>query len=340
MRIASATRLKPKALLLNPPPGDDGVRQVREGRCMQRAGAWTSVWSPITLARCAAILRQEGYEARIVDGTVEDVTFASLGALCEEWRPDLVLFNAVTPSFLDDMRTPAVVKERVPGAVVGCFSIHASVMPDYAFENSPGLDMIVRGEPEATVREIGTLVKDGLFESSRARVRGISWRDDDAKAVRHNPDREFITDLDALPHPAWDLVDPRYYRMPVTYNPFLLVGAGRGCPIACTFCVAKPYYGADLRYPSVTYTVDEMERNLAEHGVIEALFWSESFTISRPYALGVAREIRRRKLPVRWVCNSRVTDVDEELLDEFRAAGCMMIGFGVESGNQEILDSM
>ena len=50
--------------------------------------------------------------------------------------------------------------------------------------------------------------------------------------------------------------------------------------------------------------------------------------------------MRRRRLSVKWVCNSRVTDVDEELLEEFKAAGCMMIGFGVESGNQEILDSM
>lgn len=307
---------------------------------MQRAGAWTSVWSPITLARCAAILRDEaGYEARIVDGTVEDVTFESLGRLCDEWRPDLVLFNAVTPSFLDDMRTPAVVKASVPGAVVGCFSIHASVMPEYAFDHAPGLDMIVRGEPEDTVREIGAAVASGAFFGARPKIRGISWRADD-RSMRHNPDRDFIRNLDALPHPAWDLVDVGYYRMPVTYNPFLLVGAGRGCPIACTFCVAKPYYGADIRYPSVAYTVDELERNLTVHGVKEALFWSESFTINRAYALGIAREMRRRRLPVKWVCNSRVTDVDEELLAEFKAAGCMMIGFGVESGNQEILDSM
>src|SRR5262245_52646368 len=165
-----------KALFLNPPAGEDGIRQVREGRCMQRAGAWTAVWSPITLARCAAILRRAGYEVRLADGTVEkDLTFDRLTDLCADFQPDLVFFNAVTPSFLDDLRTPAAVRRAAPAGRAYCFSIRAAVMPEYAFDNSPGLDGIVRGEPEETVAELGEMRRAGVEPT--ARTRGLSLRD-------------------------------------------------------------------------------------------------------------------------------------------------------------------
>lgn len=86
--------------------------------------------------------------------------------------------------------------------------------------------------------------------------------------------------------------------------------------------------------------VDELEWAGKEHGVIDFLFWSESFTINRQFAKDVADEIYWRGLKIHWVCNSRVDNVDEELLRKIKRAGCWMIGYGLESANQKILDSV
>jgi radical SAM superfamily enzyme YgiQ (UPF0313 family) len=158
--------------------------------------------------------------------------------------------------------------------------------------------------------------------------------------IHHNPDRPFVRDLDDLPFPAWDLIRTALYRMPFSGERFLLVGTGRGCPHACTFCADRTYYGNRLRLRSPASVADELERNGRDFGIRDFLFWSESFTLSRRFAISLAEEIIRRRLDVRWVCNSRVDHVDRELLALFRRAGCWMIGYGIESGVQRILDSV
>ncbi len=321
-----------KVYLINP-PADRGVKQVREGRCMQRAGAWTAVWSPISLATCAAVVREEGFEVKLTDCIVEEVDVAGIAKLAAEFKPSLAVFNVATPSIESDMRTVERVKEAVPGVVTAVIGIHPTALPEHCFELAEGLDAVVRMEPEYTVRELAMRVRSG---GDLASVAGTSVRAG-GRVVR-NPDRPLIEDLDGLPLPAWDLVDTSLYRMPFSGKRFLLIGTARGCPFKCTFCADSAYYGKKLRMRSPGSIVAEMERNIAEFGVDDFLFWSESFTLNREFAAAVAHEIMDRGVKACWVCNSRVDHVDEELLRLFKSAGCMMVGYGVESGVQRVLD--
>ena len=319
-----------RVLLVNPPAAD-GVRQVREGRCMQRAGAWTAVWTPISLATCAAVLRRRGHHVRLRDCIVENIDFARLSHIIASFRPQLLVFNAVTPALVSDLSTARFAKAVDPTILCAAIGIHGTALPQETLETEPALDCVVRAEPEMTVAELA----DG---GDRSAVAGISWRADGA--IRHNPDRPFLRDLDELPLPAWDLIRTSLYRMPFSGERFLLVGTGRGCPHRCTFCADRAYYGNRLRLRSPGSVADELERNLRDFGVRDFLFWSESFTLSRRFAAEVAQEIARRELDLRWVCNSRVDHVDRELLELFRRAGCWMIGYGIESGVQRILDGV
>jgi radical SAM superfamily enzyme YgiQ (UPF0313 family) len=85
---------------------------------------------------------------------------------------------------------------------------------------------------------------------------------------------------------------------------------------------------------------DELAFDKKNFGTEDFLFWAEGFTQDMDYAKEIARVIIRRKAGIRWVCNGRVDRVDEEMLPLFKEAGCTMIGFGIESGVQEILDEM
>lgn len=317
------------------PPADHGVKQVREGRCMQRGGAWTTIWTPLSLAYCAAVARQDGHEVFLNDCIVEEVGFADLARKCASIRPDLVVMNAVTPSLDSDMTTVEAIKQGWPQAFVAVIGIHTTALPQDAFTRAPRLDAVIRGEPELTVRELCAALAAGKAVDG---IAGLALMREGE--LRINPDRVPVENLDDLPFPAYDLIRHDLYKMPYTDGNFLLVATGRGCPHPCTFCADHTYYGKKLRLRSAKNLVDELEHWGKAYGIREFLFWSEGFTLSPPRAKAVAREIVARGLDIEWVCNSRVDDVDPEMLELFKKAGCKIVGFGVESGVQEMLDAM
>ncbi|MCL6106474.1 MAG: B12-binding domain-containing radical SAM protein [Actinobacteria bacterium] len=324
-----------RVLFLNPPPVG-GVNVVREGRCMQRTGAWTAVWAPVSMATSAAVLREQGFDPKLIDCSVEAVDLAALERAVREWAPSLVVINTATPSIETDVAIASLVRRAAPEARSVAMGIHPSALPGSCFEMDENLDMVIRGEPEYTIRDTALALRDGVDLAS---VAGLSWRDGEGR-IHENDRRLFIEDLDELPFPAWDLIDTGLYRLPFSNERFLLVATARGCPYGCTFCANKIYYGARLRKRSAGRIVDEMQWVAEQFGVRNFLFWSESFTNDQEYAIETANEIKRRDPGFSWVCNSRVDTVSPELLKAIKEAGCWMIGFGIESGNQQVLDSV
>ncbi|MFH1562569.1 MAG: radical SAM protein [Nitrospirota bacterium] len=323
-----------RVFLINPPAAD-GVKVVREGRCMQRQGAWTSTWSPITLALCGAVLEKENIQVELIDCIVKDIDANALKRQIANFNPDLIVLNTATSSIESDLAIAELAKEILPDVLVSALGIHVTALPEECLKLAPGLDYCLRGEPEWTLKDLAITLRNG---GNIKDIQGLSYRTD-GKIV-HNPAREFISNLDELPFPAWHLIDPKDYRMPFKGVPFLLVATSRGCPYKCTFCADKAFYGTKLRLKSPKRLVDELEWVKKTYGVAEFLFWSESLTINNEFVLKVCEEILSRGLKVSWVCNSRVDNVNLPVLRKIKEAGCWMIGYGVESGNQQILDSV
>lgn len=321
-----------KVYLVNP-PAPNGIEMVREGRCMQRKGAWTAVWSPISLAYCAAVLEKEGFIVKLTDCIAEKIDNQSLTQKIKSFKPEFVVFNTSTPSIESDLSMCGLVKKIDPRIKTAVFGIHVTALANECFEFSSDLDFVVRGEPEDTILELAKKIKTkGKFD----KVTGVTWRK--KNQVVKNSDRQWVNNLDDLPFPAWHLINKNNYIMPFTNQPFFLVATGRGCPYHCLFCADKAYYGQKLRLRSPESVVDELEHNQKIYGVSEFLFWTESFTINKEFSAAICDEIVSRGLEIRWVCNSRVDNVDLELLKKFKQAGCQMIGYGVESGSQKVLN--
>jgi len=321
-----------KIYLLNP-PAVSGVKMVREGRCMQRKGAWTTVWPPISLAYIASVLREGHYEVYMDDCIVEEISEEGALARVKQIQPELVIINTATASIKNDLNMANRIKDTGQNIKTAAIGIHVSALPEESFKMSEGLDFIVRNEPEITCRELAGAIEHKMGFSA---VEGISYRHNGK--ITHNKDRAYISDLDSLPFPAWDLVDVHNYLMPFTDKPFLLVTTSKGCPYGCIFCPAGPYYGKKIRLRKPQRVADEMEWLKEKFGVQDFLIWSESFTLNADFVREVCNEIKRRKLEVSWVCNSRVDAVSPDMLKDIKSAGCWMVGFGVESASQEILD--
>ncbi len=316
------------------PPAASGVDMVREGRCMQRAGAWTAVWAPISLATIAAVLEDEGAGCRLDDCIIEGLDKDELLQRARAFQPRMFVINTATPSIDSDLGLADELKKEFPDSKILAIGIHVTALPEQSLKTAAGLDAVVRGEPELTVRDAARAVERGQTLKG---IPGMSLRDGDG--FSHGPDREPAV-LDQLPFPAWGLVKTHLYRMPFSAKPFLLIGTSRGCPYHCTFCADPAYYGHKLRTKSPERVAAEIEHVREEFAIYDFLFWSESFTLNREWAARVLEEIIKLDLGVRFVVNSRTDHVDPELLGLLHRAGCWMIGLGLESGSQRILDLM
>ncbi|MFC1668549.1 B12-binding domain-containing radical SAM protein, partial [Chlamydiota bacterium] len=232
-----------------------------------------------------------------------------------------------------DLTITRFIKEVDKSIKVVFFGIHVTALDKECFQKHPYIDFIVRGEPEYTIRDLACAIRD---KTPLSKVKGVTWKEN--KTIIKNEEREFIENLDQLPFPAWDDVNIDFYTMPISGEIFLLVMASRGCPHSCTFCAAHTLYGKKRRYRSAERIAEEITYNKNRFKVSSFLFWAEGFVAQKKKVFEVCDEIIKTDLKVRWVANSRADTVDLMLLKKMHEAGCWMIGYGIESGSQEILD--
>ena len=318
-----------RALLINPPSG----LYIREERCQVPVKGLTATAPrpPIDLAYLGAILEREGVECFIRDYPVEGRGWRELKNDLSSLSPDILLVNVTTPTFELDMKACELAKEINPSIITMAKGGHTTVFDELALRNHPYLDIVLRGECEKTMEE---LAKDIPLEE----IKGITYREDGR--IKRNPDREFIEDLDSLPFPARHLLNNSLYRRPDTNELQTTIQTNRGCPGSCVFCLAGRLSGKKLRLRSPKNIVDEIEECINRFNIRNFFFRADTFTWKKEWVIEVCREIIRRDLRIKWVCNSRVDTLDEERLRWMRGAGCWLISLGIESGSQRILDLM
>lgn len=321
-------------MLVNP-PSLDGHGMIREGRCTQKESVWTTAWAPVSLATCTSVLLEAGFSASLHDCPADGIGFSRFEHLLKEEKPDVLVFSTATVSIAQDLKIAALCKEILPDIKTVALGTHVSSLPGECMKQEPTLDAVVRGEPEYTLRD---LAESLAHENFGVDVQGVTCRENGE--VVHNPARPFIADMDKLPFPAWQFLEPKNYRLPITREPYLLVNSGRGCPYPCNFCTAPVYNGKRVRSKSPGRTVDEMQWVQKNFGVEHIMFWSDGFTLDEKFAKETCEEIIRRNFKINWIANSRVDDVDFELLKLMKRAGCWILGYGIDSGSQETLDKV
>ncbi len=283
----------------------------------------------VTLPYVAAALRAEGHEVEILDLLLARTTPEKIERRMQRFRPEVVGITSVTLNHHIASSIAEVVRkcdERVPIAMGGP---HVSFEIEGSFRDLPALDYIGIGEGEHTMVE---LVRALEGRTDLRDVKGLALRDGD-RIVRNAP-RPLEDDLDTLPEPARDLVPLARY---LAFDSHASVVTSRGCPYSCIFCSAPAWTGRQVRYRQPGLCVDEIE-GLSAAGFTEITIEDDLFTLYRKHFLAVCDELIRRDTGIRWNAFSRVDTISPEIVEIMARAGCQAICFGVESGNQEILD--
>ncbi|MCW3994397.1 MAG: B12-binding domain-containing radical SAM protein, partial [Candidatus Bathyarchaeota archaeon] len=318
-----------KVLLIDPP---NRVASLSQSEAQETSPCYP----PIGLAYIAAVLRENGARVRIIDAKSLRMTQEELSKQIEKEKPDIAGVNVFTCQLRSAMHTCKRIKDVSPSTQVVVGGPHIHPQHGEVAENS-SVDFCVRGEGEITMLELTNAVSTG---GDLKEVSGITFKE--GKEIVVTPDRPFIKDLDSLPFPARDLLPNHIYKGLVLFgqgNLFTLITASRGCPFKCHFC-SVPQFWPVQRRRSVDNVVDEMEHIYDDFGIRYLRFTDELLPANRKWMMEFCKAIIERGLneKIVWSCDGHVKVMTREMLEAMSKANCRYIFYGIEFGNQRILD--
>lgn len=301
-------------------------------------------YAPLGTMYAAAVMRENGYQVSLFD-TMFAESADEIIIPIEKHKPDFFViyddgFNYLTKMCLTNMRDAAfkmtkLAKER------GCVVIISSSdsTDQYKLYLEQGADFVLLGEAEATLLELVTAITEG--EKDLSHVQGLAFKSNDE--VIKTPRRAVIRNLDALPLPAWDLVDMEPYRQSWLKHAgyfSMNVGTTRGCPFKCNWC-AKPIYGNRYNSRSPANVIEELKFLKESYQFDHIWFCDDIFGLKPGWVHEFADLAQKENLRFRFKIQARADLlVQENYIRDLARAGCDNIWMGAESGSQKILDAM
>jgi radical SAM superfamily enzyme YgiQ (UPF0313 family) len=284
----------------------------------------------------AAMARQHGCDCSVVDASALGLSEPELLDRLGQVRPDILCLSSTTLGIANAGSLAAAAKLLYPRMTVVIGGPHATAVPRETMERFPAFDVAVIGEGEQTLVEL--LLSLGASRPL-AGIAGLVIRN--GQALQATARRPFISDLDSLPAPAWDLLEgfpERYLPAPfkVRMLPAATLVTSRGCPNICIFC-DRSVFGNSCHAFSADYVVRQMVELNRRYGIREFSFEDDTFVTFKARLKEICTRLIDLQLNVSWTCLGRINHVTPENLRLMRLAGCWQISFGIESGSPEIL---
>ncbi|RJQ44940.1 MAG: radical SAM protein [Nitrospiraceae bacterium] len=310
------------------------------------AASQINYWQPLGTLYVASSLMKAGHDVRFLNGAF--MKHEEILNQVKQHQPDVIGIYSTTFGWKKAVFTAAEIRksevrsqksEVKNNAFIIVGGPYPIAMQEKCLEDSTDIDAVVTGEGEITVVEMLKRLSKG---KSLEGVEGIVFRDN-GKIIKNAP-RPLITNVDALPFPARELLGDvdSYIPPPATYKrkPVAVIMTARGCTRRCIFCFQIDKERAlGIRYRSVENVMQEIELCLKQ-GYREIKFIDDTFAADYDRAMKITEEIRRRKLDFTWFASACVNQVDYPLLKAFKDAGCWAILFGAESGVQKNLNAI
>jgi anaerobic magnesium-protoporphyrin IX monomethyl ester cyclase len=247
-------------------------------------------------------------------------------------QPKIVGIGAMTSMIATANKVMQGVKQRLPNVVIVLGAFHATFLPERTINEFPVFDYLVVGEGEESFTE---LVKRILSNADCHGIPGVWFRD--KFHIVQSGRGSIPPTLDELGEPGWHLFDPDIMKKYVRSLPVM---SQRGCPFSCTFC-SRPY-GQLVRKRTPECVLDEIAKNVETYGIEKIHFYDETFTVDKRHVEALCNGLIERGLSekVGFTCLVHANTIDQDLANLLKKAGCIYVGFGVESGDVEIMKQM
>jgi len=260
-----------------------------------------------------------------------------------EYKPDLVGINCLfSQVFPDVVEYAKLAKSYSPDLKVAIGGIHPTTYPKEILTNCKEIDYVAIGEGENSIVALTASI-EAKNENLLSSIKSFAYRDKNG-IVKINRQKNYIDDLDALPLPAWDLINIKKFEMKLDhyYNPPKLplknkaaIFSSRACPLACNFCDMFVVMGKKHRKRSPKTIVNEIELLNKSYGVNYFSFMDDQLTLNKAHIMELCDEILKRKLKIIFDTPNGlwINSLREEVVAKMAEAGLVSAYIAIEHGN-------
>lgn len=312
-----------------------------------------SLYFPLGMTYLAGAAKKAGFECNILDmdaaepkeGTVNfskeyesynsyvtalndtrHPTWLLMRKLVKQQKPDFIGISALTTKFGSVIQTARLCKEILPDVPVIIGGAHASTMPELT-ASIPEVDFVLRGESDESLPELLSTIRD---KTDFSLIGSLTWKRDGK--IIHNPDRQFVQNLDSLPLPDRKaLLNPEHYSS----EDMGILLTSRGCPFRCSYCFHM--WERRVRFRSVESVIEEILEVHKDFGTTQFSLKDDSFTVRRSHVIKLCEAFKKLPFKITFNCTTRVDLIDDELIRIMKDAGLAQLSIGIESGSETIL---
>lgn len=289
---------------------------------------------PLGLAYVASALKSEGIDCHVLDLNMARLTH----------DPGWLLRQTVRYGKFSHVGVSAIVTQFA--AVERIVQLVREVQPE--------MPIIVGGPISVLGEKLHTWLKVCAYRGEGENLFGACLRLGEYRASvcgAPNP-----VDVDKIPWPDWSAFSLKYFRHPVGWlNTNKWRGGqaaqaevpssmnmtwARGCPYKCTFC-SRGSAPQTYRKRSPEGIVREMEFLWRRYDTRVFHTSDDNTVLDKSWLRDVCTGIQFHPelKNCTWGCAGRADCIDLGTLAVMREAGCRLVGVGVESGSQKVLDS-
>jgi len=308
----------PRRILLLNPPSD---RLVSRDKYCTSVSKTRYYWPQVDLLAQSGWLA-ERHEIDVVDAIVERLDDEACFRRIERGRYDATVFLSSAATWPGDFALVRRLKRELGHTTIasGGFLLFQA---ESALQRHSFLDAVML---DFTTEDVVAYLGGDLD-----RVRHLTYRRDGGIVSGESAGTQPFS----YPVPRHDAFPLHRYWFPLSRrDTFTAVLSSMGCPHRCSFCVPGAW---GYRPRDVDNVLEELLA-IRRLGLREILFQDPCFGALPAQVDDLLAGMIASDLGLGWSCQTRVDKVDEGRIETMRRAGCHTIQFGVESGDQAVLD--
>jgi radical SAM superfamily enzyme YgiQ (UPF0313 family) len=271
---------------------------------------------PLGLLYLSALLKREkDVEVEVLDLSDVSIDEATLTLQRNDW--DVCGFTSTTLDYCTVLDMVKSLKETLKDTAFIVGGPHASACFHDMLED--GWSAIFRGEADLSIlRFVDDLTQDTISN------------------IYNVLNNEIVQDLDWLPYPDRDALTWLGGKVLAKGNKDSInIIASRACPRSCTFCASKAIWGNKVRWRTPEAVVEEIKYCIKKYNVKIFRFSDDNMISNKKWTKRFCELVK--PLDITWRMSVRVDEADYETLCLLREAGCVELGFGVESFDPKVL---
>ncbi len=286
---------------------------------------------PLNVAYVAAYLEKNHYPTQVIDLQLPSENLETrIHMMADINHFAFVGISSNLSLYKEAYQAVALLREKHYQGQVFIFGPLGLHLQERIFDECEGTDFVIYGEEEPTILD---LINNHTRPET---IRGICYSENGIK--RKTPKRDYLDNIDLLPFPARDKFDmEKYFPTPGKYYvlPQITMLSSRGCKNNCLFCPKTG--GRQLRLRSPENIVAEIDEAVGKYQAREINFIDELFGADRDATVELAELLLKRDYRLHLRICTHIHHIDKEILTLLKRAGLYSVGFGIESGSDDIL---